>query len=51
MIASSNLYLGTVKTCGYLAVSVTVLERRIPALWDICVPFVPVFASMVVLSL
>lgn len=43
MITSSNLYLGTVKTCGYLAVSVTVLERRITALWDVCVPFVSMF--------
>lgn len=43
MITSNSLYLGTVKTCGYLTVSVTVLERRITALWDICVPFVTMF--------
>jgi len=43
MITSNNLYLGTVKTCGYLADSVTVLEWGIPALWGICIPFAPVF--------
>lgn len=49
MIASSSVCFGTVKTCGYFVVCVSGLERRIPALVDICIPFTPAITLTVVL--